>query len=307
MSGERVTRAQLRGKAQRRVRAEIVNEMLAFLQPRHLHLWGEQQPGSYLLDSIYLTLYHDLFNIGYNEIFERVQRWYPNSMHSLHHNTQALRLELKDWARGVIELGELDDWIEDAADTLPDQAPNDVNIWVDSVDYQIQGRRSYGKKSDKWSFKRNAPGRRYMIFRNGLGKVIKIFGGYSPKIRDYMWIEERADWINESLEGATLIGDNDWRVGMAHLDPELVTVHAPHSEPRGRRRDDADMAVLTDAQRRYNAQVQRKRARIENYFATSRSKFEALQQAWAEDEDQLDALVWYAAAVVNRMKDLRNQ
>jgi hypothetical protein len=122
-----------------------------------------------------------------------------------------------------------------------------------------------------------------------------------------MWIEERADWINESLEGATLIGDNDWRVGMAHLDPELVTVHAPHSEPRGRRRDDADMAVLTDAQQRYNAQVQRKRARIENYFATSRSKFETLQQAWAEDEDQLDALVWYAAAVMNRMKDLRNQ
>ena len=66
------------------------------------------------------------------------------------------------------------------------------------------------------------------------------------------------------------------------------------------------MAVLTDAQRRCNAQVQRKRARIENYFATSRSKFEALQQAWAEDEDQLDALVWYAAAVMNRMKDLRN-
>ncbi len=133
----------------------------------------------------------------------------------------------------------MDDWIEDAEDTLPHQAPEDVTIWVDSVDYQIQGRRSYG--------------------------------------------------------------------GLAHLDPERVTVHAPHAEPRGRRRDDADMAVLTDAQRRYNAQVQRKRARIENYFATSRSKFEALQQAWAEDEDQLDALVWYAAAVMNRMKDLRNQ
>ncbi len=174
-----------------------------------------------------------MFNIGYNEIYERVQDWYPNSMHSLHHNNTALRLELKDWARGIIELGEVDDWVEDAANTRPDEAPEDVNIWVDSVDYQIQGRRAYGKKSDKWSYKLSAPGRRYMIFRNGLGKVIKIFGGYSPKIRDYMWIEERADWINESLDGetslATTTGGWECSTSMPSALPSMPLMLSPGS------------------------------------------------------------------------------
>ncbi len=248
MSEERLTRAQLRAKVQRRISG--VNEMRDFVLASHLHLWGEQQPPTYALDSIYILFYHDLFNVGYIEIFNRVQRWYPNSHKSLWHNCQAIRLELKDWADENIILGTEDDWNDAAEFTRPDEAPLGVNIWVDSVDYQIQGRRKYGAKSDKWSYKLSAPGRRYMIFRDGLGHVVKLIGGYSPKIRDYMWIEERREWLNKTFEGAVMIGDNDWRVGMQHLDDERVTIHAPHAEPRARRRNDADMAVLTDAQKR---------------------------------------------------------
>ena len=191
-----------------------------------------------------------------------------------------------------------------ASDTQMDKSPKNVNIWADSTDFQIQGKRTFGKKSPEWSFKLNAPGRRYLFLRNGKGIIIKLFGGYSPKIRDYMWIEERADWINDMLLGATTIGDNDWRVGMNSIDSKKVTIHAPHAEPKTKGENDEGLSKLTKAQQTYNRAVQRKRARVENIFGILEKKFNIFQEAWAEEISQLDDLVWYATAIVNEMKIL---
>jgi hypothetical protein len=297
-----ISRVALQNQVHKRVENSVIISLRDFIRSRGINLWGEQKPQNYLIDSIYILLYHDLYDVGYLRILERIQKWYPNEKNSLVHNCQEIRLALKAYANHSIKFGTLEEWIDAAQDTEPDKDPKNVNIWADSTDFQIEGRKNYGSKSDKWSPKLKAPGRRYMFFRNGLGIVIKLFGGFSPKIRDYMWIEERADWLNEYFLGATLIGDGDWRTGMKYIDQNKVTIHAPYSEPRGKRAHDADLATLTKAQQKYNQAVQNKRQRIENQFSGLESKFEILKEAWAASEDQLDALVWYGSAIMNEMK-----
>jgi hypothetical protein len=274
--------------------------MRGFVEAQGVSLQGEQQPENYIEDSLYILLYHDISTRGYNKVVKMISRWYPNKHNALRINCQRLRLALSEWATTKFRLGTLDEWIQAAANTRPNSHPQNVNIWVDSTDFQLQRGKEMGKKSHHWSFKLNAPGRRYMVFRNGLGRVVYFNGGYSPKIRDYDWVESHADWINATFRGATIIGDNDWRTAMRSIDTAHITIHAPYSAPRGRGAQDRPQ--LTAQQELYNQRVRNKRARIENFFGGLETKFPILKVAWAEDVLQLDALVRYAAAIMSELK-----
>lgn len=296
-----LSRPQLRALVHVRAPRRIVLDMLEFVGGQNIPLQGEQQPGGYLEDSIYILIYHDISTHGYDKLVTMISHWYPNKHNSLRTNCQRLRTALGEWARTKFRIGNLDEWVQAAADTRPQEQPQNVNIWIDSTDFQIQRGKDMGKKSPYWSFKLNAPGRRYMVFRNGRGKVLYINGGYSPKIRDYDWIETHADWLNTTFRGATLIGDNDYRTAMRYINTADITVHAPYSAPRGRGAE--DRTQLTAQQETYNARVRTKRARIENFFGGLETKFLILKNAWAEDVLQLDALVRYAAAIMSELKE----
>jgi hypothetical protein len=88
-----------------------------------------------------------------------------------------------------------------------------VNLWCDSVDFPKQKHGRHNPKADDWSYKLNLPGRRYMLVRDGAGKIVYLNGGYSPKLHDGEFLDaHRSDW-EQIFSGATIIGDEHFRRG----------------------------------------------------------------------------------------------
>ena len=67
-------------------------------------------------------------------------------------------------------------------------------------------RGKYSKK-DVDCYKLNNKGRKYLVFRSGDGKIVKIWGGYSPKLYDGHFIELFKDEIEKLTGGMDIIGD----------------------------------------------------------------------------------------------------
>lgn len=61
-----------------------------------------------------------------------------------------------------------------------------------------------------WSFKLNRPGRRYSFIQNAQGLVVKLWGGYSPKVYDGTFITLQRDWIEENLQGVGVFADQHY-------------------------------------------------------------------------------------------------
>ena len=63
--------------------------------------------------------------------------------------------------------------------------------------------------------------------------------------------------------------------------------------------DGADENELTNNQKKYNQAVSKVRSRIESIFGEVKAKWKALSMPFAEDCEQLDALIFFAFAVFN--------
>jgi hypothetical protein len=67
------------------------------------------------------------------------------------------------------------------------QFPNalkDVNLWMDSSDFRLIGKKSVSTSDSSWSQKCNSPGQRYQFIMDGKSRIRKIWGGMSPKVDD---------------------------------------------------------------------------------------------------------------------------
>ena len=69
------------------------------------------------------------------------------------------------------------DW-KTAASTI--EFPKNVaaDLWMDSSDFPLTGKRSTSRKDDWWSYKLNGPGCRYMFLIDGQGRIRKIWARY---------------------------------------------------------------------------------------------------------------------------------
>ena len=91
----------------------------------------------------------------------KISSWYNSTHKSLNRNLQKLGAVFAKWAKEQIELGAREDW--DAARDNYSFAKKlkKVNLWIDSVDFGLLGKRSVRRSSDAWSYKLNLPGRRF--------------------------------------------------------------------------------------------------------------------------------------------------
>lgn len=131
---------------------------------------------------MYLCLYKDIKHVGVQKLKKKVADWYSPAPKTLPHNIQVLRKIFAKWATLQIDLGSRIDWDAARPNHSFGKAVKKVNLWMDSVDFGLLGKRSISRKSGDWSYKLNGSGRRFQILMDGNTKIRLCSGPYSPKI-----------------------------------------------------------------------------------------------------------------------------
>ena len=288
-----------------RISESQVKELIIFIQAQNPILWGEQQPRNFVSNMVTLVLYKDAFKIGYQKLVKRVKLSYKITHKSLQHNAEVLRLLMKEWSKKHITLGSESDWNQAVHNCGFKGEIKNANLWMDSTDIPLEGRKSISRKDIRWSYKLNSPGRRYMIIRDGKGKVRKIWGGYSPKVHDGTWLEMMKDSLEENLSGGVVLADNHFSVGRKLFQKiKFLTNFAEKSGSKKRKREEEEdgegITTLAKQQKVFNKIHRKARARIETPFGYIKSKIESLSKPWSESSEQLDCLVWTAIGIFNR-------
>lgn len=130
-----------------------------------------------------------------------------------------------------------------------------------------------------------------------------MWGGYPPKQYDGDFLREHKKEIRLAFAGATVIADNHFSVGKTIFDNVTFLTNYPESSVGNKRKaddlDEEDVGDgLTKEKRSFNNDHRHARARVESPFGWMKRKFGALAEPWAEgNQDQLDYLVWIAAAL----------
>jgi DDE superfamily endonuclease len=300
-----------------------LNKMVTYAEHNKPGLWGEQQPYTFLKHMVAMTIYKDMKNIGYNTLCAKVDFGYTLNHKSLQHNIKALREVLGQWGKETIKLGEKTKWSKAAMNTgIPkviSKKKVQAYLWADSTDFPRKKFKGYTKKSPWHSYKLNRPGRRYMFIRDGKGKVVKLWGGYTPKLYDGHFVEDHREEIDEKLEGATIFGDQHFTYGARFVkrvqfftplgggrrDPDILEEVEGDEEQQEDPYDFEPEARNENNQRKtkkeeeWKVAVTKVRARVENTFGYLKTKFKSLCEPFQESARQHDYLVWYAVGIYN--------
>jgi hypothetical protein len=80
----------------------------------------------------------------------------------------------------------------------------------------------------------------------------------------------------------------------------FVVPNKGRKRKRNEENEGENLSVLTKAQEKFNAAHKQARARVESPFGFMKTKIDSLTKPWSESVDQLDCLVWIAAAIHNK-------
>lgn len=176
---------------------------------------------------------------------------------------QKIRTVAHLWGESTCQLGDIEEWTAATKHmkALPKALKNVQAVLSQDFDVPLQKAKDRGRKSDHWSTKLQHPGHRFQILRNSWAKIIKAWGGYSPKVEDSLFLELKKRWICKKLEGASVFADQHYSVGKK-LFKDIVHYHTPHRKPSKKRK--GQIATLTKRQQRENEQISGVRARIEH-------------------------------------------
>lgn len=290
--------------------------MRTYLEVIKPTLWGLEKPDEFENMCLNIMLYHDATGLGFSVIERQLKRggtkYYGH--HSMLHNSQVLRKALDGWANQQFLVGDRNSWDEAARNGRFPASIGDANLWIDSVDYRIKGKQSASRKGPQWSYKLNAPGRRYVTIHNARRKVVKVYGGHSPKLFDGTFLETHKVDIQELFKGARFVGDNHFSKGKqyfsSHANEDDIKFYTNYAKKSKKKLVDVEGPVndadvvdeLTNAHQSFNRDHQGVRSRVETPYAWISNTFKALS-LWRETEEQLDYLVHIALAVHN-MKQL---
>lgn len=189
------------------VKKKVVKSIVKYLKEANPTLWGMNKPRHFLKKSIYLAIYKDITSKGYMKLASETKTWLGISHKSIAKNTRVIRKFLGLWGKEKIQLGTVSIWNSKVRNSVFKSPLENVNLWIDSSDLPLEGKRKISKKDPSWSFKCNSPGRRYMFLLDGKGGVRKLWGGYSPKIYDGTFLELEKEWFEKELNGAVVVGD----------------------------------------------------------------------------------------------------
>jgi hypothetical protein len=272
----------IRNEVKREVGATSYNEMLAFLDKEGILLWGTEQPDFYVEFNLVVWLWKEIRGVGYDRILADIEKPTPFSTKSFQHNVKTLRRTLAVWARLHVKLGDLQEWQVAAQSVYIPPSLQGCCLWADSSDFPIKRGPKRGKKSHFWSFKLNRPGWRMMAFSDGKGKILKLWGGYSPKIYDGHFLHDHKHWLEKHLRGGVVVADQHFEYGRTNL--QGIKFHVPWKTPAsGKRKAGAAGSVtLSEEKIKYNKEVRALRARVEIPFVFMKNKFKSLAKPWMD-------------------------
>jgi hypothetical protein len=288
-----------------RIPQSVVSNIQLFVDKNSPTLWGEKQPRQFLKHMVILAHYKDAFKVGFQRLVKNIDFGYKITHKSLQKNIERLRPVIKRWAQTQLNLGTVHDWNQAVRNCGLQGEVKEANMWMDSTDFPLEGIKSVSRKSPDWSYKLNRPGRRYMVLRDGNGKILKLWGGYSPKIYDGTWLEINKDELENTIPGAVILADSHFSKGKKLFQNiKFLTNFVVPNKGRKRKRNEENegenLSVLTKAQEKFNAAHKQARARVESPFGFMKTKIDSLTKPWSESVDQLDCLVWIAAAIHNK-------
>ena len=306
-------RAFITNEVRSKIAQSILNEMIEYFITKRppYGLWGIHKPPEFESDMVYLCLYRDLFNVGYNKLSRVLNFPYKIANKSLHNNFKIVRNVLKSWAEDKIIPGSTSDWIEAASNCQFQKEVEDTNLWLDSVDIRLPGKNTLSKKDPMWSYKKNGPGRRFECISDANQVIRLLKGPLCPKLYDADFIKLSQDLFNEVLSGGVIIADNHYDSAKKSLKHcKLYTnfrekkklakgkkKKRSFSEMEGNEEETNEM--LPKKQRDFNRAHRAARARVESPFGLVTAKFQCLKGVFNEDEDQLLNVVTIACVVHN--------
>jgi hypothetical protein len=295
---------QVKNQLFQRISENIVSDIKKFVLKNPLSLWDEEQPRHFLRHMVTLSLYKDAYKVGYQRLVKSVNLNYKNTHKSLQKNIERIRRVMKFWAKTQLVLGTSRDWNNAVRNCGLKGVVKDVNLWMDSIDFPLEGVKSVSKKDSKWSYKLNRPGRRYMVLRNRKGKILKLWEGYSPKVYDGTWLEIMKQELDQTLAGGVVIADSHFVKGKTLFENVTFLTNIPkQKQSRKKKSDDStegkDLEILTKEQEKFNKTHRRAQARVESPFGFIKTKIDAFAKPWSESEEQLDCLVWTASGIKN--------
>ena len=131
------------------------------------------------------------------------------------------------------------------------------------------------------------------------GRIKKKWGGYSPKIYDGHWLKVNKEWLEEKLNGATVVADNHFLWGKKNL--KNVKFHCNIREKQCCREEEVEFITnpLSSKVKSYNKAVRNARARYEDTFGEMSTLFDSLAKPWATSDLQQDYLVSVASGILN--------
>ena len=287
-------------KVHKKISIKTMKSIIKFVSEKSPSLWGIKKTRGFLEKSIYLAIYKDLSNKGYDCLSLKTKGWHNINKKSLRHNTQKLRKYLGEWGKEQIQLGEPQDWT--AATRGINIFPQFQNIvfWWDSMDVPLTNKKGINKKHSSWSYKLNRWGQRFMILADAHRRVRKIWGGYSPKVFDGDFILLTKDWIEEKLSGVASIGDNHFKSGAKILRSHVL--YAPMKKPPNTKKTTyKGLKSETKSQKIERRALKAIRSRIESPFGEIKNKFISLSKPFGESKKQQSYVVEFAFGVHNSL------
>jgi len=261
---------------------------------------GKRQREAFVRKNLYAALFRDIYGWGYNDLSKEFRNWLGIAGPTLSHNTKLIRKEIGEYFSQFISIGTRSEWDRRASRLSKSKELADVNLFIDSSDFPLEGTNSSSTKSLFRSFKQNGLGIRFMFVVDANGMIRFVSPGYTPKLYDGHFLELYKPYFEEKFTNSCMIGDMHFEKGKEIFNN--VTFKVPVRQPNSSKRtsDGRPIPQLNETLRRYNENHKTLRNQVELPFAKLTSMFYSLNIPWKENISQLEYLVTIGAGVINK-------
>lgn len=293
-----ITPEQLRSAVNDALGVALVQRVLHefTLDDESLHALAPE--GIFFEHAILLTIYRDLKNISYDNLYKDISTWHRIAESTFKENSKKIRRGLRLWAARIL-VPEDKSTLDKAARRRKRPFPcNNVNLWIDTSDFAEEGERGLSRFDSRFSHKTMGAARKWLTICDGKGRAQFVGGPHYPKHYDSDLLIHYAQRLHVIFADSTMIGDNHFLKAKDFL--KRVRLIAPTSEAGRPAKDpitgEKRKHELTEEEKLNNELIRSVRATVEHPYNWLSNKFQSLYEVFREDEDQHDCLVRFALA-----------
>jgi hypothetical protein len=249
--------------------------------------------------TLYITLYKDLKYVGYDALKYGIENWLKIAKKTLQHNVQAMRSTLEEFGKENITRGTILDWKHAARHLDLPKSVKNATLWMDSSDFKVWSKGGFSRKDEFFSRKENSLARKFQFVNDGRGRIVDLFGPYSPKTHDSEFLKLQKDLIANAYTGAEILADGHYTVGRTLVDNILFHVALTKGETRYPPKYNQMIRKFNITSKEYSKHIRKARAFVESPFGLLKLKYKSLANKFTEGERELQKLVFYSVGLYN--------